>query len=360
MRIRIVASLLTVVVLCATFSLSKPARATPTVIRFISDANELGPGNVIGQTFKVAMVVEDVANLYGLDITVKWNIDYFRVQSCLVTIPVEKYPVPIPPSPYPGILHGDMISPPPSLVMNDTTARIGYTSMTPLAFNGNGTVAVFTFKVTDQLLYPQNSSFMISFVSSVLADNVGNPIPHVTNNLEIPLYGIKPFNIKVTNVKPYARLIVYGSRVRINVTVVNEGDYPETFNLTLYANTSGGTATFVMMANSSATITYEVWGFIPGNYTLWAYVWPVKGETNETDNTFVDGMISVIVIGDVDGDGDVDILDMVRITSKYGSKRGEPLYDPRCDLDGDGAITILDVVTCTAHYGEKYPYPPFF
>jgi hypothetical protein len=59
--------------------------------------------------------------------------------------------------------------------------------------------------------------------------------------------------------------------------------------------------------------------------------------------------------GDVDGDFDVDICDVVRITSIYGSKQGDPEFNPDSDLDGDGAITILDVVICTSHYGDKWP-----
>lgn len=357
MRIRsyVVVSLLVIALLATMPNASRPVSASSTMLRFVSDVNQLGPGNVIGQTFKVAAVVENVANLYGLNVMVKWNIDYFRLLSYLVTIPVEKYPTRIPPSPYPGILHGDMMSPPPAVAVNETTASIGYMSIVPTPFSGDGTIAVFTFKVVDQPLFPQNASFNISFFTTELADDMGMPIPLETADLQIPLYGIVPFNIKVTNVVPYTRVFPYNAHLLINVTVTNEGDYAETFNLTLYANDSGGTATVIMTADSAANITCEVWGFIPGTYILRAYVQPAKGETNENDNTFEDGTIRAIVIGDVDGDGKVDILDVVLITRIYGCREGDPSFDPRSDLDADGAITILDVVTCTGHYGERYP-----
>jgi hypothetical protein len=61
------------------------------------------------------------------------------------------------------------------------------------------------------------------------------------------------------------------------------------------------------------------------------------------------------LVGDVDGDFDVDIFDVVRITSIYGLTQDDTDFKTESDLDGDGAITILDVVICTSHYGQKYP-----
>ncbi len=60
------------------------------------------------------------------------------------------------------------------------------------------------------------------------------------------------------------------------------------------------------------------------------------------------------LLGDVDRDLDVDILDVVKITSIYGLTQDDPRFNFDSDLDKDGAITILDVVICTSHYGDKY------
>jgi hypothetical protein len=59
-------------------------------------------------------------------------------------------------------------------------------------------------------------------------------------------------------------------------------------------------------------------------------------------------------IGDVNCDGIVNILDVVRITSIYMVHKGDPKYNPNADIDGNGVINILDVVLCTSHYGQKY------
>jgi parallel beta-helix repeat protein len=61
------------------------------------------------------------------------------------------------------------------------------------------------------------------------------------------------------------------------------------------------------------------------------------------------------LIGDVNTDGEVSILDVVAITSIYGSEKGDLIFKPISDINYDEAITILDVVLCTSHYGEEYP-----
>jgi parallel beta-helix repeat protein len=77
----------------------------------------------------------------------------------------------------------------------------------------------------------------------------------------------------------------------------------------------------------------------------------VYGETTHI-STFT---IMKKLVGDVDWDGDVDIVDVVKITSIYASKLGDLQFNPNSDLDNDGTITILDVVACTTHYGQRYP-----
>lgn len=36
----------------------------------------------------------------------------------------------------------------------------------------------------------------------------------------------------------------------------------------------------------------------------------------------------------------------------YGAVDPEPAYDPNCDIDGDGDIDIFDIVAAATHYGE--------
>jgi hypothetical protein len=144
----------------------------------------------------------------------------------------------------------------------------------------------------------------------------------------------------------------------VNVSVKNKGFYAENLTLTVRAN---NVVIYTQALSISAGEDVEVafaWnnsGLGKDRYTLRASVATVAGETRTFDNTYVGNVITVSIVGDVDGDFDVDISDVVKITAIYGLKRDDPRYNSNSDINGDGAITILDVVKCTAHYGQKYP-----
>jgi hypothetical protein len=65
----------------------------------------------------------------------------------------------------------------------------------------------------------------------------------------------------------------------------------------------------------------------------------------------VSGTVQISVLGDVDGDNDVDIFDLVKIASKYGCDSEDPRFDPDCDVDCDCDIDIYDIVLAAGNYG---------
>jgi parallel beta-helix repeat protein len=59
--------------------------------------------------------------------------------------------------------------------------------------------------------------------------------------------------------------------------------------------------------------------------------------------------------GDVNGDGQVDIYDVVLASTAYGSEQGESNWNPYADLAPlYGVIDIYDVVTIVSNYGKTY------
>jgi hypothetical protein len=60
----------------------------------------------------------------------------------------------------------------------------------------------------------------------------------------------------------------------------------------------------------------------------------------------------VSLIGDIDGDGDVDRYDFGIFAGAYASTTGDPRYDIRCDFDIDGDVDRYDFGTFSGNYGK--------
>jgi hypothetical protein len=146
------------------------------------------------------------------------------------------------------------------------------------------------------------------------------------------------------------------SFVKVNVTVLNEGNFTETFNVTLYANsTIVGTQTVSGLAAGAQTVLIYSWnvtGWAHGNYTISAYAVPVLGEINVADNTCNDGVIKVVIPGDINGDGTVDIYDAILLAGAYNVVPGSPKWNPNADLKADDVIDIYDAIMLANHYSQ--------
>jgi hypothetical protein len=145
--------------------------------------------------------------------------------------------------------------------------------------------------------------------------------------------------------------------VNMTIFVENQGDYPETFNVTTYANgtwVSQQEVTLNPGENQTVAFVWDTTPFPMGNYLIVGEADIVAGEADPTDNTYTYGWIFVTIPGDVDGDRDVDIFDIVRMATIYGVVQPDPAYDPNSDIDNDGDIDIFDIVKAAGNYASSW------
>jgi hypothetical protein len=92
---------------------------------------------------------------------------------------------------------------------------------------------------------------------------------------------------------------------------------------------------------------------------------PIHDNLNMLDYVLCDDVMSGVrdwaigfgcgCIGDIDGDGRVDLGDLAILLSCYGLCEGQPGYVPAADLEPDACINLGDLAMLLAHYGEICP-----
>jgi hypothetical protein len=144
----------------------------------------------------------------------------------------------------------------------------------------------------------------------------------------------------------------------LNVTLSNSGDSQDTFNVTLYANTTViATQTVTNLSDGKSTVLVSTWstaGFAYGKYTLWARAQPILGETKMTNSNCTYGYAIVTIPGDVDGNFRVQMGDVISLTKAFGSQVGQKKYTSNGDIDGNGRIDMVDIMTALENFGKQF------
>lgn len=192
------------------------------------------------------------------------------------------------------------------------------------------------------------------------SDGIGDT-PYVFDENNQDYYPLVTHNITITDVAPSKTVVGEGLSLNVSVTVENQGDYAETFNVTTYANTTviNTFASITLASNDSTTLTFSwnITGYVKGNYIISAYATAVPGETSLADNNFTDGRVTIAMVGDITGpegypDGKVDIRDIGSVARLFSAESPDPKYDPNSDVIYDLKIDIKDIALVAIHYGE--------
>ena len=90
------------------------------------------------------------------------------------------------------------------------------------------------------------------------------------------------------------------------------------------------------IGNYSLTFKLRIHDVTTGNYTVYASSGILKQKTTSSV-TF-----ESYLLGDVDGDGDVDVGDQRKIQLAMFTVPGDPDWNPNADIDGDGDVDVSD------------------
>ncbi|MDH5779141.1 MAG: hypothetical protein OEZ29_00935 [Candidatus Bathyarchaeota archaeon] len=201
------------------------------------------------------------------------------------------------------------------------------------------------------------------YVETCIQDS--NKVYHAIDylgDIEFQFRWTEPPDIIVTDVTTSKTVVGQGYSVNLTITVENQGDSAETFNVTTCAdlNTvflgdeiiigtqrdtlSGGNCTAV-------TFTWNTTGVAKGNYTISTKAIILPGETYTIGNTRIDGTVTVTFPGDVNGDYKVRVDDILVIALAFGSDYPDVLYKANLDINGDGKIRIDDVLVAAVNFG---------
>jgi hypothetical protein len=318
-----------------------PTQASPTPVMYVEPSSTTVN---FGENFPINVSVTNVNDLY------LWGFKIFYLKNILIGLTATEGPFLKSGGNSTAFFIVDFIND-----YNETHGLIRLTCTllgNVSGVNGSGTLATITFNA----LGVGNTSLSLPY--TVLADSQINPITYTTEDGNVDVVGIA--DIALTNVNPLKTVVGQGHPVGINVTVENQGELTETFNLTLYAQTTPPPTEIKtvlvsnLLANETRTITI-IWNTSgwsrKTNYTISAYAWAVLGEGDLADNNRTDGSVRITIFCDVNGDSSVDMADISIMIDNFMNT--PPKWDPNSDVNDDLTIDMADVSVAIDHFMES-------
>jgi hypothetical protein len=192
----------------------------------------------------------------------------------------------------------------------------------------------------------------INFIDNTFVDGTVVIVPR----------GIPVHDISVVGLNSSKNIVGKGYWTLVSVTLQNQGDYAELFNVTVYANqTVLVSYTGLALLHGSSTMLTFNWSstsFEYGKYVLRAVADPVLNESDTDDNTRYSQVIRIGVPGDVSGavagvpDGIVNMRDIQYMILKFNTRPGSPNWNPNTDVNGDGVVNMRDIQIAIINFNQ--------
>jgi len=197
--------------------------------------------------------------------------------------------------------------------------------------------------------------------------------PHITLSMPNNIEPGQSFNLSIaiqnaTNLVEWELELYYRNHV-LNAATIVEGFLlssvgTTTFQVIYYNNSYSATRGCIrfrcylnnssMPVNGSgvlATVIFKALATGKGLLTLGTV--KLTTSTSPTYPYFYEDVNPIIgLLGDINNDGKINILDVVLVCTAYGSKPGYSNWNPQADVVPNDCITMLDVIAITSNYGK--------
>ena len=215
----------------------------------------------------------------------------------------------------------------------------------------------------------------LSLFGTILCESNGDSIPHEVVDGTIIVEEATDLTVTNINVSSYG-CSIYANDTYVNgttyyypveVTIQNTGATSATsfyVKLEVYWINGSVTETSVekyvsTLAAGEALIINFTNVFHPTNVGFYRLIATVDSrnditESNETNNELTLDNIAVAVMGDVNGDRVVNLLDGVILALAWGASPSDPQWNIKADVNHDGHINILDGVRLGMNWGKTW------
>ena len=170
-------------------------------------------------------------------------------------------------------------------------------------------------------------------------------------------------DVAIESVVPSRNWVYTGAAVNITVTAKNVGETTESFDVKAYYDSNLlGTYSVINLSPATEITIIFAWNtssLAPcHNYTITGEATTIPFEYNTTNNILVDGTVKIRIVGDINGDGRVNMQDIGIVAASFGSYPGHPRWNPDADITGiqylvpDGVVNMQDVALVARNFGK--------
>lgn len=300
----------------------------------------------VGESFTINVSVADVDDLFTWQVKLLFD---STVLNCTEAV----YPA------TGGMFEGKMIIPVTPTIDNEEGYVLHGASLMGIdSSSGSGVLCQITFEVLaigeSGIEFSEPYGDKTYLLHGTLEDIPVTIQDGFFTNLPTPFHDLAVTDLSLSDHYPKQN-----DSVLISVQVLNNGTVTETFNVSVFYDSSLIETRTVTDLGSGIDTTldfnWDTTGVPLGSYTIKAEADTVPLETNVANNiktTNVNVISPTALPTDLNGDGQVDMKDVGEVARAFGAYPGHPRWNPAADIDVDGVVTMKDICIVCRDFGK--------